>query len=83
MSDHAWQTILTVTGSPGSTDTIEQCRVCGVVRHIYCYATLERQMSTSRAFFLGESAPVDDECKGLLGMMPELPGIESAVEPLL
>lgn len=83
MSDHDWQHLLTVAGSAGSTDTVEQCRSCGIVRHTYSYATIERQLSTARMFSLGESVPVDDECKVVLGTTPELPDRESAVEPLL
>lgn len=84
MSGHDWRVIVQAGGWPaGHTDTVEQCRCCGVVRHTYCYATLERQMSTARAFFLGESVPVDDECRGLLQMLPELTVTESTVEPLL
>lgn len=83
VSNHDWRSIVQV-GSAPSTDTVEQCRQCGVVRHVYSYATLERQMSTVRAFFLGETVQPDDECRGLLRMLPECPEPEGeSPEPLL
>lgn len=84
VSGHAWQSILQIAGSsPGSTDSVEQCRSCSVVRHTYSYSTLERQMSTVRTFFLGDSVVVDDECKGLLRMLPVASEVENTVEPIL
>lgn len=83
VSDHAWRTLLQVAGAGGSTDEIHQCCRCGVVHHVYRYSSLERQLSTARAFLLGESVPVDDECKGLLRMLPVATEVESTVEPAL
>lgn len=81
VSDHAWRQLLQV-GSAPSTDTVEQCRACGVVRHVYSYATLERQLSTERRYSLGELVPVG-ECLGLLGMLPAAQDTESSAEPVL
>jgi hypothetical protein len=82
VSAHDWRQLLQV-GRDGSTDTVEQCRKCGVVRHVYGYATLERHLSTVRSFVLAETVPTDDECRGLLAGLPEATDVASSVEPVL
>ena len=83
MSDHSWRQLLQLAGNSGSTDTIEQCRTCGVVRHVYTYTTLKQQLSTARSYSLAEPVPTDDECRGLLGMLPAAADVPSAAEPVL
>lgn len=50
---HDWRSILRVCGSQGSTDAVEQCAGCGVVRHVYTYGEVHRQFVTERWFQLG------------------------------
>lgn len=85
MSEHRWRLIIeTNTGDPsGSSDKVEQCSCCSVVRHTYSYSTEARRMSHVREFFLGEIIPPLDECPGLLRMLPALTVTESTAEPLL
>jgi len=52
MADHAWMTIVQVGKAP-DTETVEQCRVCELVRHTYCYATQANQQTTMRHFKAG------------------------------
>lgn len=65
---HAWTTILQRGDAP-TTDTVEQCR-CGVVRHVYAYATLDRVMATERWYRAGRPVDAHDECPA----MPEIGG---------
>jgi hypothetical protein len=60
VTDHAW-TMLLQRGDAPNTDTVEQCR-CGMVRHVYAYATLERVMTTERWWKGGEAVPAGSAC---------------------
>lgn len=73
MTDHDWTTVVRLVGSAGSTDTVEQCRACGIVRHSYCYATLERQLSTERYFDTGIEVRARDCVDPAPDTLTELP----------
>lgn len=58
LTEHDWRSILRVVSSNGSTDVVEQCVGCGVVRHVYIYGDIHRQFVTERWWRLGREISV-------------------------
>lgn len=71
MVEHDWRLILQ-RAEGASTDTIEQCSKCNVVRHVYLFATLARQLGETRHFEHGQIVAAREQCGPALPTTPEL-----------
>ncbi len=61
LSEHAWTLIIQVGNAP-STDAVEQCRGCGIVRHTYQHIGPSSSSGVVRWFRNGIPAIPTEEC---------------------